>query len=102
MVPNNNSERGKWMEKVLSSASRKQPLAYDPQFYDKVQTRLRISQPTVSIHIGRYAKQAAAAAVLLFLLNIASILRATKSTSTQQNTQVLTLLQSDFENLSTY
>ncbi len=83
-----NTEKEQWINEVMGSLdgiSRPQP---NGLMYKKVMARLQQEQPQVNRTIRLKIASLAAAAVLLLVLNIASVAHYSKNTSTQTRQSV--------------
>ena len=78
-------EREQWVNEVMDSIQGMQRIAADPLMYDKVMNR--INNPAGRRNVRVLFTRVAAAAALLLLVNIASVLHATHAAKATQGIQ---------------
>ena len=83
----NNANKDKWVDEVLESLNGMQRIPASPNMYENVMNRIATSKQ-VGSNSSVLIKRVAAAAILLFVINLASILHVSHKKSTPQQTNI--------------
>ncbi len=99
-VMQDNSKEEQWIDDTLNSINGMQRIPTSPFMFEKVSQRLRSAGRSEKSSVTLYIKGVAAAALLLLLVNVASIIHSSRKTQTAPQQSVYQSVNDDISYLS--